>query len=67
MIADHFQGRGLGNIMTDYILDIARDRKIEKIVASVLSQNKSMIRLFEKRGFTFDKSDMEVYEVELEL
>lgn len=67
LIADHFQGRGLGNIMTDYILDIARDRKIEKIVASVLSQNKSMIRLFEKRGFTFDKSDMEVYEVELEL
>ena len=53
--------------MTDYILDIARDRKIEKIVASVLSQNKSMIRLFEKRGFTFDKRDMEVYEVELDL
>lgn len=67
LIADHFQGRGLGNIMTDYILEIARDRKIQKIVASVLSQNTSMIRLFEKRGFKFDKSDLEVYEVELEL
>lgn len=67
LIADHFQGRGLGNIMTDYILDIARDRKIQKIVASVLAQNVSMIRLFEKRGFKFDKRDLEVYEVELEL
>lgn len=67
LIADHFHGRGLGNIMTDYILDIARDRKIAKIVASVLSQNKPMIKLFEKRGFRFDKSDMEVYEVELDL
>lgn len=67
LIADHFQGRGLGNIMTDYILEIARDRKIQKIVASVLSQNTSMIRLFEKRGFKFDKSDLEVYEVELGL
>ena len=67
LIADHFQGRGLGNIMTDYILDIARDRKISKIVASVLSQNGPMIKLFEKRGFRFDKSDMEVYEVELDL
>lgn len=67
LIADHFQGKGLGSIMTDYILDIARDRRIKKVVASVLSQNTSMIRLFQKRGFKFDKSDMEVYEVELEL
>jgi acetyltransferase len=67
LIADQFQGRGLGNLMTDYIIDIARDRKINKIVASVLSQNTAMIKLFEKWGFKFDKSDLEVYEVELEL
>ncbi len=64
-IADHVQGKGLGGIMTDYILDIARDRKIKKVVATVLPTNTAMIKLFEKRGFSIDRSDMEGYEVEL--
>ena len=67
LIADKWQGKGLGNLMTDYILDIARQRHIGKIVASVLPTNAGMIHMFEKRGFKFDKSGLDIYEVELDL
>jgi acetyltransferase len=67
LISDPWQSRGLGNILIDYILDIARERGIGKIVASVLPANTAMIHMFEKRGFRFDKSNLDVYEVALPL
>ena len=67
LVADHFHGRGLGNILTDYIFDIARERGIRKIVASVLPNNTPMIHMFERRGFRFDRSALDIYDVELEL
>lgn len=67
LVADKWQGKGLGNILMDYILQIARERHIGKVVASVLPTNAGMIHMFEKRGFKFDKSGLEIYEVELEL
>ncbi|MBK8654205.1 MAG: GNAT family N-acetyltransferase [Haliscomenobacter sp.] len=67
LVADHFHGRGLGNMLTDYIFDIARERGIRKIVASVLPNNTPMIHMFERRGFRFDRSAMDIYDVELEL
>jgi acetyltransferase len=67
LVADKWQGKGLGNILMDYIMQIARERRIGKIVASVLPTNAGMIHMFEKRGFKFDKSGLEIYEVELDL
>ncbi len=67
LIADAFHGKGLGNMLTDYILDIARQRKIRKIVASVLAANTPMIHMFERRGFTFDRSGLDIYDVELDI
>jgi len=67
LIADRWQRKGLGNMLTDYIIEIARQRHIGRLVASVLPSNTGMIHMFEERGFRFDKSDLEIYEVELEL
>lgn len=67
LIADFFHGKGLGNILTDYIMEIARQRKIRKIVASVLPTNAPMIHMFERRGFTFDRSAIDIYDVELDI
>jgi acetyltransferase len=67
LLADYFQGQGLGSMLTDYILEIAKERRIKKIVASVLPANSAMIHLFEKRGFAFDKAEMDMYEVSLNL
>ncbi|MDP4852454.1 MAG: GNAT family N-acetyltransferase, partial [Saprospiraceae bacterium] len=62
LIADLWQGQGLGIMLTNHILDIAKKRGIKKIVASVLPNNESMIKLFVKKGFTIDKKYPDVYE-----
>jgi acetyltransferase len=67
LISDHWHGQGLGNLLTDYILEIARARKINKIVATVLSSNSAMIHIFQRRGFEFDRTEVGSYEVELDL
>jgi acetyltransferase len=65
MIADPWQKQGLGGLLTAFILEIARDRDIRKIYASVLANNKGMIRLFEKKGFTVRRDGYDAYYVEL--
>ncbi|MCB9080661.1 MAG: bifunctional acetate--CoA ligase family protein/GNAT family N-acetyltransferase [Lewinellaceae bacterium] len=67
LVADHWHGKGIGNLLTDHILDIARKRDIPKIVASVLPHNTPMVHMFERRGFHIDKSQLDVYEVSLVL
>jgi acetyltransferase len=67
LISDQWHGQGLGNTLTDYILEIARKREISKIVATVLASNKAMIHIFQRRGFEFERVDLESFEVELEL
>ncbi len=67
-IPDHWQGFGLGNILTDYILEIARARKIKKVVATVLKENSGMVHIFKKRGFTFKEGEeFRAFIVELDL
>ncbi len=51
VVADPWQGKGLGNNFTDYILDIARKRGIKKVWAKFLSDNEKIKNIFEKRGF----------------
>ena len=51
IVADSWQGEGLGSQMTDFILEVAKDMGIKKIVAFVLQANRVMLKMFEKRGF----------------
>ena len=67
IIADAWQKLGLGNQMTNFILDIAKKRQLKTIYADVLTFNTSMIRMFEKRGFELKAEDHEVRYVELDL
>jgi len=53
--------------MMDYILEVARDKGIAKIYASMLATNKRMIHMFEKRGFKISREDFETYRAELDL
>jgi acetyltransferase len=52
VIADPWHHLGLGNKLTDYILEIAREKQIKKVYAMTLKQNKDMIHMFKKRGFS---------------
>ena len=59
LVADPWQGQGLGNKFMDLILQIAEDRKIKKVSATVLNANVTMLHMFRKRGFTIKAADEE--------
>jgi len=67
VVADDYQGQGIGNMLTNYIFEIAKERGVRKIYASVLADNDRMLHMFERRGFTKRKEDFETYYVEKEL
>jgi acetyltransferase len=51
LIADAWQQKDLGNIITDFCLDIAASWKLKKIIAQTTTDNNRMIAVFRKRGF----------------
>jgi acetyltransferase len=57
LVADKWQGQGLGNKFMDKIMQIAEKRKIKKVYASVLHANVVMLHMFRKRGFTVKHDD----------
>ncbi|MHC4912992.1 MAG: acetate--CoA ligase alpha subunit [Planctomycetota bacterium] len=66
VVGDPWHGQGLGNMFTDMILDVARQRGSKKITANVLKDNFIMKHIFEKRGFTI-QSNEDMWCAELEL
>jgi acetyltransferase len=52
VIADKYQGRGLGTKLVDMLIEFARDKDVESIYGVIMSSNMAMIRLCEKLGFT---------------
>jgi acetyltransferase len=51
LIVDAWQQKDLGNILTDYCLEIAGKWKLKKFVAQTTTDNKRMLTVFRKRGF----------------
>ena len=51
IIADPWQGLGLGTKMVDYVIEICKDMKIETIYAIILPDNYRAISLMKKMGF----------------
>ena len=49
-ISDRFQGRGLGSAMFSRCSAVARANGIETFTATVLSENRGMIKFFSNRG-----------------
>lgn len=67
VVSDDWQGLGLGNQLTDFIIQIAKKRGIKKIYADVLSQNEGMLHMFKKRKFKISNIDFNTKHVELVL
>jgi acetyltransferase len=51
LIADQWQQKDLGSMLTDYCLEIARKWKLRRIVAQTTTDNQRMIAVFQNRGF----------------
>jgi len=68
LIPDAWQQKDLGNILTDYCLEIAKSWKLKKFVAQTTTDNKRMISVFQKRGFKISiNSQDSTVDVEKEL
>ena len=68
LIPDAWQQKDLGNILTDYCLEIAGTWNLKKFVAQTTTDNKRMISVFQKRGFKISiNSQDSTVDVEKEL
>jgi acetyltransferase len=57
IVADPWQGLGLGTKLVDYVLEICADMKLETIYAIMLADNYRAIDLMKKMGFTVKYMD----------
>jgi acetyltransferase len=63
IIRDDSQGQGLGGILLGSILQVAKKEGIRELHATVLNENKGMLHLLEKEGFSLTDKDPYVHAV----
>ena len=51
LVADRWQGRGLGGVLADHCLTIAKDWGIRRVVGELSPDNLRMLAVFRSRGF----------------
>jgi acetyltransferase len=52
IVADPWQGRGLGEKLIEQVIEIARDNEVKMLWGEVLAENLPMLSLVKKMGFT---------------
>ncbi|HOM16839.1 MAG TPA: GNAT family N-acetyltransferase, partial [Thermoguttaceae bacterium] len=53
IVIDRWHGRGLGGLLTDYCLEVARRWGVKRVVAETTKDNSRMLATFRNRGFEF--------------
>jgi acetyltransferase len=59
LITDSWQGRGLGGLLTDYCVEVAKRWGVKRIVAETSKDNLRMITTFRNRGFAINDEQEE--------
>jgi len=68
VISDKWQGRGLGKELLARLLIVGADEKLTRLTADILPDNRDVMRICEKLGFTLKHSlDDEVVRAEFKL
>ena len=67
IIADPWQGLGLGSKLMDYTIEIAKDMGIHTLVAEMMTDNKPAINLLRKMGFEITRPGDGVVHASLDL
>jgi GNAT superfamily N-acetyltransferase len=49
-VVDRYQGRGIGASLVWHLAIVAREAGLDELIAEVLPENKSMLRLFQRSG-----------------
>lgn len=61
IVVDRWHGHGLGGLLTDYCLEVAKRWGLKKVVAETSKDNARMLATFRNRGFDFnEKADQDV-------
>jgi acetyltransferase len=56
LVADPWQGRGLGSLLMDYCLTICQRWGVREVTAETAPDNVRMLAMFQRRGFALDRS-----------
>ncbi len=67
IVADPWQGLGLGTKMMDHIIEIAKDKGLETVYGEVLRENYRAITLMREMGFTVEPLNEDTVKVTLNL
>ena len=68
LVSDHWQGRGLGKELLARLLVVGADEKLSKLTADILPDNRDVMRICEKLGFSLKHSlEDEVVRAEFKL
>lgn len=68
IVIDQYQGRGMGELMLRHLARIASEAGLVALIAEVLPENASMLKVFEKSGLPMTTvHDAEVVHVTLQL
>jgi acetyltransferase len=67
IVADDWQGKGLGEKLIERVIEIARDNGVKMLWGEVLAANLPMLGLVKKLGFTIKATDDGVRHVEMPL
>jgi acetyltransferase len=67
IVADPWQGKGLGEKLIERVIEIARDNEVKMLWGEVLAANLPMLGLVKKLGFTIKVAEEGVRHVEMPL
>ena len=56
VVTDTYQGKGLGTELVHRLIEVARDEKLDRIVAKILAENEAMHSLARRLNFRFETS-----------
>lgn len=56
LVVDAWQGQGLGELLTDYCLEIAQEWGVNQVTAETTPDNVRMVAILRERGFTLTNS-----------
>jgi acetyltransferase len=57
VVADSWQGRGIGKRLLAKLIDVARGRGVKRLYGDVLGTNRPMLELVRKLGFTLERHE----------
>ncbi len=67
IVADPWQGLGLGWKMVNYMIEICRDERLESVYALILRNNHRAIMLVKEMGFAIEHFDEDTVKATLNL